>query len=251
MYFIVINGAPGVGKDTLGQFLIQRLEFAGYNVIWGRIKDVMYKATAKRYNLADLDKWIEVCNDPILKERPMSLLGGKTPRDVLKYESEEVIKVLKGENGVVEEYIADLYETHGEAKLRKSIIVFTDGGFQSETDWLTYRGLPFSKPIIVRLCRKGCNFNNDTREYLRAPKYIFMNRYKKYDLDLMASHIVEDIERKGEKMAKTFIAPPIKLKHRVRAAMASAIMLKEGSIKFYELGLAYRCNLRHETKRKW
>lgn len=251
MYFIVINGAPGVGKDTLGQFLITRLEHAGYNVIWGRIKDIMYKATAKRYNITDLQRWIEICNDPVLKERPMLLLGNKSPRDVLKYESEEVIKVIKGETGVVEEYFDDLYKTHGEYVLRKSIIVFTDGGFQSETDWITHHGLPFSKPIIVRLCRRGCNFNNDTREYLNAPKYIFMNRYEKYDLDLMASHIVDDITDKGDKMAKTFLAPPVKMKHRFRAALASALMLHEGSIKIYEVGLAYRCNLRHELKRKW
>lgn len=251
MYFVIINGAPGVGKDTLGKFLIERLRRAGFHVIHGRIKDIMYKATAQRYNLTDLDKWIEICNDPILKERPMMLLGGKSPRDVLKYESEEVIKVLKGETGVVEEYIADLFKLYGEHKLRNSVIVFTDGGFQAETDWLIERGLPFSKPIIVRLCRKGHNFLNDTREYLKAPKYIFMNHYKEYNLDLIASFIVDDIIDKGDKVAKALTAPPIKFKHRLRAAILSGIMLKEGSIKFYEVGMAYRCNLRNETRRKW
>lgn len=251
MFFIIINGAAGSGKDTLGSFLRERLKRAGYNVIWGRIKDVIYKATAIRYELPDLENWIKICNDPILKDTPMQMLGGKTPRQVLIYESENVIKVIKGETGVVEECVAELYKEYGEYLLRRSIIVFTDGGFQSETDWLIQSGLTFSTPIIIRLGRKGHNFDGDSRQYLSAPNYIFNNRYAVHFLDLIASIIVDDIRRKDGTMGKEFIKPPVTCKQRIRATVATALMLKEGSIKVYEVGMAYRCNLRAETRRKW
>lgn len=249
MHFIIVNGAPGVGKDTFGALVMSRLREAGIPVIHGRIKDVLYKATARRYGLQDLNYWIEVCNDTELKETPMAILHDRTPRDVLKYESEEVIKVLKGETGVVEDYLKDLIDEHSLTTVRTSVIVFTDGGFQSETDWLINTGLPFSEDIIVRLCRSGYNFANDTREYLKQPKYIFLNQDLE-SLDTMAEIVTDDLLI-GYNMKKKLTAPPVTIKKRFRAAMATAIMLSEGSIKFYEVGLAYKTNLRLETSRKW
>lgn len=251
MHLVILNGAKGSGKDTLGAYLIERLAEQGISVIWGRIKDVMYKATAKRYNLPDYDHWVELCNDPELKEEPLAILGGKSPREVLIYESEEVIKVIKGETGVVEEYFDFLVQEYGEHKLRNSIIVFTDGGFQSETDWLMYVGFPDSKPIIVRLGRTGHNFKGDSRQYLKAPKYIFSNAYGKEHLETIADIIVSDIITEEGIMTKQFVEPPATFKKKFRAALLTAAMLKEGEIKFYEVGLAYRCNLRAEVRRKW
>ena len=251
MYFIILNGAAGSGKDTLAQFIIARLRYNRYNVIHGRIKDVLYRATFKRYNLKDLDEWIAICNDPELKNTPMDYLNGQTPRQVLIYESEMVIKVIKGETGVVEEYIEVLREQYGIEHIRNSIIVFTDGGFQSETDWLVNVGLTFSTPIIVRLGRSGHNFSGDSRQYLSAPNYIFSNNYPVYHLDVIASIIVDDLKLKDGKMSKDMFPPPVTLKKRFRALIATGIMLREGSIKAYEFGIAYKCNLRAETRRKW
>ena len=251
MRFVVINGAPGVGKDTLGNLVMQQLNNAGINTIHGRIKDVLYEATARRYNLIDLDHWIHICNDSELKETPMAILDGKTPRQVLQYESEEVIKVRLGIDGVVKQYVADLHTKHGEYKLRRSVIVFTDGGFQSETDYLRDNGLPWASPLITRLCRLGHSFQGDTREYLCDPKFIFLNQYSTDDLNNMASLICHEIMEDLDMPNKSFVKPKVEFRHRFRAALASAIMLREGQIKLYEVGIAYRTNLNIETRRKW
>lgn len=251
MYFVIINGAPGVGKDTLGRLVIHNLIHAGVEVIHGRIKDVLYEATARRYDLKDYDHWVDICNDGVAKDLPLAVLAGQTPRQVLQYESEQVIKVRLGEEGVVKQYVANLHTKHGEYKLRRSVIVFTDGGFQSETDYLAESGLPWAKPLITRLCRLGHSFKGDTREYLRNPKFIYLNQHTENDLNIMALMICHEIMEDLNMNKKSFVKPKVDFRQRFRAALASAIMLREGQIKLYEVGIAYKTNLNVETRRKW
>jgi hypothetical protein len=152
---IILNGPPGCGKDTIADGLKR---YVGQRVMF---KDSLYELTYMHFGLDatleyDYFKYT-LCNDRILKEMPSKLFEKDgvwmSPREALIHTSEEIAKPLFGD---------DVFGNALGEKLRRSIVVVTDGGFEGEIEALKNRGY-FIK--IVQLHGRG-NFDNDSRNYV-------------------------------------------------------------------------------------
>jgi hypothetical protein len=152
---IILNGPPGCGKDTIADGLKR---YVGQRVMF---KDSLYELTYMHFGLDatleyDYFKYT-LCNDRILKEMPSKLFEKDgvwmSPREALIHTSEEIAKPLFGD---------DVFGKSLGEKLRRSIVLVTDGGFEGEIESLKNRGY-FIK--IVQLHGRG-NFDNDSRGYV-------------------------------------------------------------------------------------
>lgn len=162
---IIFNGPPFSGKDTGVDAIFELPQLQGTdNGVRARFKNVLYENTAQRYNL-DLEDWVRICNDGAVKDQPQDYLEGKSPRQVLIYESEEVIKKEHGETGV-----AVITANRLKDKIKdmvNPIIAFSDGGFNCEIKPLMeILGITRDQVLIFRCHADGCSFDNDSREWL-------------------------------------------------------------------------------------
>lgn len=162
---IIFNGPPFSGKDT-GADSVFQLPYFRFTAtgVRARFKNVLYETTAEDYGL-DLEDWVRICNDVVLKEQPMDYLNGKTPRQVLIHKSEEDIKKQYGDEGV-----AIITATRLKDRIKDidhPVIVFSDGGFNCEIKPLMdILGITRDQMLIIRCHAEGCNFDNDSREWL-------------------------------------------------------------------------------------
>lgn len=148
---ILVNGPPGSGKDTLAEFL-QTIGWVNHV----RFKDELYKE-ASRISGIPVDFLVNLATDRKAKERPNpNFMVGATPlspREYLIHVSETVIKPLKG---------ADYFGVCTAEKLGKYTVI-SDSGFVEEFRPVADRA---TKLLVVKLKRKGCSFENDSRDYL-------------------------------------------------------------------------------------
>lgn len=153
---VLLNGPPGVGKDTLADALVT----LGFDKFM--FKQGLYKETAEHFQV-DVTALIARATDRTLKEQPWDKLKlyGKTisPRHAIIHVSEDVIKLTQGKS-----YFGDLAAKEC-IKEKTRFAVFSDSGFREETVSLINT---FQKVIIVRLHRHGFDFSNDSRNYLRS-----------------------------------------------------------------------------------
>lgn len=207
-HVVIANGPPFTGKDYLVTNLMN--QYKGKKVIWSRFKDVLYRETYKRLcntrNLKiTLNQWIAICNDVTLKDHRLphdlsnielwiasvlvykELVDGElciSPRDELIYESEEVIKVKHGEGGVA---ILTVEEIKKNPDWRDYVYFFSDGGFNVEINVLReMMELQYNDMTIIRLDANGCNYDNDSREYIENPNFYLWNN--------KGEHFVESIK---------------------------------------------------------
>ena len=164
---IILNGPPGVGKDTIANALE-----AQHGVMHMRVKDELYINT---YNLflktmiprdirqrgIPINAFVNACTDRELKEKPMKWLNGLSPREALIFTSEKVFKPVLGNDyyGKAAALRADLFLK----KLSSTrCIVFSDGGFREEVEAIA----SCHDVLLVRLHREGFTFEGDSRSYL-------------------------------------------------------------------------------------
>lgn len=154
--FYILNGPPGVGKDTIAQFVVEhdktfrQLEF----------KDGLYQATAELFKV-DYTWFRRVAVDRILKETQMEVLKDKTPREAMIETSEAHIKPNFGK-----EYFGQmLLETAARWSVYNNFIV-SDGGFVEEASVLVNAG---HNVTIVQLYCPGFTFDKDSRDYVLVP----------------------------------------------------------------------------------
>lgn len=162
---IILNGPPYTGKDTGADAIFELPQLqTTHSGIRARFKNVLYETTAEDYGL-DLGEWIRICNDINLKDHPQDYLKGKTPRQVLIHKSEEDIKKQYGDEGVAiitAERLKDKIKD-----IDHPVIVFSDGGFNCEIKPLMdILGITRDQMLIIRCHVEGCNFDNDSREWL-------------------------------------------------------------------------------------
>lgn len=173
MKIVILNGAPRSGKDSLADALA--MSITENDVIYFSIKHILCLGVAERYDLPPLTVW--ECNaDSDYKDEPSPLFNGKSVRQALIYESEEVIKKEYGEQGVIIKALEDLKKVYGMDKLRKAVIICADGGFNSEIPkYGEILECPEEDIYITRILRKGYTFSGDSREFIDNPKFIFKN----------------------------------------------------------------------------
>lgn len=180
MKLIIANGPPFSGKDTLCELLREHL--TGFDLIPLNYKETLYVGVAKRYSLS-VKAVFELNADPSAKDQPSTLFNGKSVRQALIYESEEVIKKDYGEHGVAIKTFELLKQRYSSERLKNAVLICSDGGFNSEL-YAAYRhlGLGVQDVFIARMERAGCSFAGDSREYIHNPDIIIDNNGGKEDL---------------------------------------------------------------------
>lgn len=167
---LILNGPPNCGKDTLAH----RLEDFGFHK--HQFKDQLYIDTAKLFGMP-LGILKQIATDRELKELPdpRLMLNGEaiSPRQALIHTSEDVIKPNHSK------------EYFGEAAARNCreagsyLAVFSDGGFPEEMEPMRRA---YKNVVIIRLHRDGCDFSNDSRDYMKGFGHT-------YDLELVDGEI--------------------------------------------------------------
>ena len=186
MHVFILNGPKFTGKDTITKLLLKLFP----NAIHARMKDILYSQSYENWRIErrdmSFDEWVALCNDPNLKDVPVSWLGShdvptRSPREALIYISEEVIKARHGETGVSKRTVEILKHMYPDYKDR--IVVFSDGGFNVEIEnILAEFDIKRSNMTIIRIDRKGCTYKGDSREYIRNPDYMYTNNRTPIDL---------------------------------------------------------------------
>lgn len=164
---IILNGPPGVGKDTLADLLVQtmphftKIEFKGS----------LYIHTADYFGVF-LPTFIAMATDRDRKELKQECLKLEikgagvfylSPREAMIFVSENVYKKKIGSH-----YFGSVVAHNCRIEGYKNI-VFPDGGFIEEVRELANAGYNVS---IIRLHRDGFDFSNDSRDYIDSPDAI-------------------------------------------------------------------------------
>ena len=169
MNIIILNGPPNSGKDHIADRLVQlthgvkidTLKFA--SPIKSAVHNILNIQTIGPDKL-DIEK---------LKDTPLPQFFGKTPREAYIEFSEQYMKPMYGDD-----IFGKLLLQRIEDKVRygyKSIVI-SDGGFDVEVIPLLNK---YPNLRLIHLTRKGCDFSNDSRNYISNVKhtYTFRNNY--------------------------------------------------------------------------
>lgn len=174
--FILLNGPPGSGKDTIADEICAR---TGADKLM--FKDALYEDTAKAFDMP-LEHFKELAINRDTKEYPntklpwdrFAALGtdmrkqfGSTlntrflsPRQALIVVSEMITKPKHGNS---------YYGKKSAEKLDRAVgAVFSDSGFMAEAEAIMEQIGP-RNVFVARLHRKGCTFEGDSRDYIHLP----------------------------------------------------------------------------------
>lgn len=148
---ILFNGPPGCGKDTVVRCLTPYLKFT----------HLKFAAPIKRMacGLLNCDmRWLEANKDTFIM--PLGYNSKVTLRQFLIDLSEKFFKPLYGED-----VFGNLLWK--EAKdAANSLVLVSDCGFSAEVSRVI-QSAGKSNCLVVRINRIGCNFDGDSRSYLR------------------------------------------------------------------------------------
>lgn len=167
---IILNGPPGIGKDTIGAYLTG-CEFKAVKMSF---KSPMFDIALAILGPELYGEFIDLYMDRDQKEKPQVITRGMSPRQFMIWISEEVIKPKFGEKYFGNRLALSIREMY-----RDLAVVVTDGGFPEEIKPLVKAG---HEVHICRLHREGFTFNGDSRNYIDLNGY--HHRAKHYDFTL-------------------------------------------------------------------
>ena len=158
MLVILLNGAPGAGKDTVANLVQQ-------DPICERFDNVLnwkFAAPLKMgaHILLGLRQHIGAYEDT--KDQKLGDFFGKTPREVYIALSETFMKPLFGQNVFGKVAANRLKELAGS----DTVVTFSDCGFVDEVKEIFPILRPQDKVALIRIRRPGKTFENDSRSYL-------------------------------------------------------------------------------------
>jgi len=189
---LLFNAAPRSGKDTMASWFESR---GWYH---GKFSKVLKERTHAIYGMPHLPHdYFEDCKDEVLDE-----FLGISPRQAYINLSEMLMKPVHGDDIWVRMFAKEL------EKVREDYIVVSDLGFQVEWETLI-KILGYDKVAVGMIYRDGCNFDNDSRDYIAPrgpwqyidkpddgfPKYIMSNCF-----DIENGGTIEDLHKKCEEI---------------------------------------------------
>lgn len=177
-HVILLNGAPGCGKDTLANYLMangtaqRKLSFKApmFEIAMAMLgRDVFYE-------------YMEAYNDRARKEIPFTGTPGMTPREFMIYISEKCIKPVFGND-----YFGKrLVESIGDATC-----VVSDCGFAKEIHPILKAG---HQVTLIRLHRQGFTFDGDSRSHIYLTPWNHGKEYTEHDVFLFDGEIKSAVE---------------------------------------------------------
>ena len=159
MKFILLNGPPGSGKDTVASHLIPYLKFT----------HLKFATPIKRMVAALLQcdqRALEQTKDEpnrMLRYEDSAVRRDDTPRRLLIALSEELLKPRYGAS-----YFGNALWTEATISSGKLFVV-SDCGFSEEVGRLV-NSAGHSNCLLIRIHREGCDFVNDSRSYIDVNK---------------------------------------------------------------------------------
>lgn len=158
---IILNAPAGCGKDTIAKLLVAE----GYEV--EEFKSPMFDVAVALSGQTRQEFMLDY-NDREAKEAPQARLGGLSYREFMIKISEEWAKPLLG-NSVFGSLASNSCN-------RKRNVVFSDGGFIDEVNYLVSAGHDVT---VVRMHRLGFTFEGDSRNY------IYPESCRSFDINLI------------------------------------------------------------------
>lgn len=156
---ILLNGPAGSGKDTIGRFLVDRINNSSIYKFAEPIKD----AVAAFLNLSSEERhyYFETQEG---KNNPSPRFFGHTPRKFLIDFSETYAKTLGGKD-VFGKILATKLQLDFTQGLIKTAVV-TDSGFLDEAE-AVLKAFPEDYEVyLFRLHRNNCSFLGDSRSHI-------------------------------------------------------------------------------------
>jgi hypothetical protein len=155
--YIIFNGPPKSGKDTVGNACHKLLMNEGVNCVKEKFAKPLKDAVAAFLSLTDEEREYFFEN-PKAKDTPSERFFGSTPRQMLISFSEDWAK----------KYGKDVFGKlmlERTKNLARDVVVITDCGFREELIPIltkTYSGF-----YLIRLKREGTSFEGDSRSYMQ------------------------------------------------------------------------------------
>lgn len=175
---VLFNGPPRSGKDSACEIIMKHFP----EVHYAYFKEVLYRESAKILGL-DFNFWAKVCQNGDLKDSPMLTMSAgetgalMTPRDILIYLAEKVLKPKHGKDFIARktaETISDLIQFQREQSNEEAVIVVPDLGFDYEIDTVREM-IPNAHVISVAIHRPGFTFEGDSRNYVKNVSFSLHN----------------------------------------------------------------------------
>lgn len=148
---ILLNAPANAGKDTIAHSLV-----VATGASKREFKSILFDTAMALTGLGGYE-FFEIYNDREKKELPHELFMGLSPRELMIWISEEMIKPKFGSDHIGVAASSGLDLENGS--------VFSDSGFASEVFPIAKKVGP-ENVLIVRFTRKGCSFDGDSRNWL-------------------------------------------------------------------------------------
>lgn len=164
MYIVALNGPPYCGKDTLAQMLLEHIEEnqqipppIKLESLSLPLRSIAYAMIGRHYP------------DPSLPydefKESIYRIGNSTHtgRQLMIHVAEDFLKVKYGPTT-----LADMFILRNDRMPGNSILIVRDSGFQIEVNPLI-QWAGRDNVLVARVNRLGCNFDNDSREWVFHP----------------------------------------------------------------------------------
>ena len=175
---ILLNGPPRSGKDEGAKLL-----YTKYNAHWFRMSQPLKDTVRAMFNMTSLQQ--QACEDK--KDTRMEFLFDRTYREVQIAVSEEFMKPYFGSN------VLGHLAARRVANSASRMFVCSDSGFLSEAFPFIQLFGPASV-LVVRLHRRGCNFDNDSRSYISVPGATNIDLENHYSLAAYQDNLLEVVK---------------------------------------------------------
>lgn len=177
---IILNGAPGIGKDTIAEIISRKWE---YKIL--SFKEPMFAIARAVLGATDFSRFAARYHDRKRKEVKYDFLGDRSPREFMIHISENFVKPTLGK------------KQFGKLLCNSALVspfncVVSDGGFDEEVEHVALHEA--LNVFVVRLHRDGMTFDGDSRKHIRRQDLI-SDTYHELDFDMTTGEPEDDAQK--------------------------------------------------------
>jgi hypothetical protein len=186
--FILLNGPPHSGKDTVAKMVIDNLSDSEYLVSHEKFSAPLKEAFAAMME-GDINNFVvEHYEDH--KEEVVPCLGVSFRQWQIDF-SEKFMKPLYGNDIFGRLLVQRINDSRLDAD-DDWIFVISDCGFQIEVDHIL-KSIPKEDIFLIRLHREGTSFDGDSRSYVAAPNCEELDFRNNASLNILEELICEHV----------------------------------------------------------